>query len=795
MLNNDREIKICAAGDRRATNWPVQTYTLEGLYNKLKTPARGAESLREYLALPKGKQDALKDVGGFVAGVLANGVRKSTAVESRELLTLDMDSIPAGGTESILRRLSGLGCGWAAYSTRKHCPAAPRLRVLLPLDRPASADEYEPIARKAAEIIGIAYCDPSTFQAARLMYWPSCCADVEYVFRYEDKPLLSADGMLGMYQDWRDVTQWPDVPGVEQRHTRLLKKQVDPTAKEGIVGAFCRTFDISGAMERFLPGEYEPADQQDRYTYTGGSTTGGAVIYENGLFLYSHHATDPCSGRLVNAFDLVRLHKFGEMDAEAKPDTPPNRLPSFHAMCGLASQEEGVATLLNTERYAFATQDFKEVLEAGEDDTDWMSKLDTTAKGAVNRTADNALLILEHDPLLKDRIGLDEFANRGVVFGTVPWDKRKEVRRWSDTDDAGARWYMEKVYDLTGKEKILDALSLCGRRHAFDEVKNYLAALHWDGIPRLDTLLVDYLGAPDTDYIRAVTRKSFTAAVARIMTPGVKYDTMTIITGPQGAGKSTLLAKMGRNWFTDGLKTFEGKEACEIIQGMWIVEIGELEAFKKSEVNRIKQFLSQRVDRYRAAYGRNVQDCPRRCVFFGTSNTHEYLEDRTGGRRFWPVDLTEKPTKSVFKDLDEEVNQVWAEAMVRWQAGEPLYLSGALEEVAKAMQEDHRERSSWEGLILDFLEKPVPRDWNSWELDRRRMYWGGGLLDNLELVERDKVCALEIWCEALNGEHQKLRRADAMEINSILAAAPGWIRIDKAARFGSYGVQKGFQRT
>lgn len=166
-----------------------------------------------------------------------------------------------------------------------------------------------------------------------------------------------------------------------------------------------------------------------------------------------------------------------------------------------------------------------------------------------------------------------------------------------------------------------------------------------------------------------------------------------------------------RKWFTDGLKTFEGKEACELIQGVWIVEIGELEAFNKSEVGRIKQFLSQRIDRFRAAYGRHVQECPRCCVFFGTSNNGEYLRDPTGGRRFWPVDLAiTKPTKSVFKDLDIEIDQLWAEAVTRWKLGEPLYLSGELERAAKEEQESHREHSTREGMILDFLDQRVPAD-------------------------------------------------------------------------------------
>lgn len=800
IVVHDRVIHIASAGSRKATSWPEQQLNLSDLYNRLQTPVRGTEGLSEYLRLPKSKQDELKDVGGFVAGSLRDNRRKAGNVIGRDVITLDLDSIPAGETDNILCRIDALGCGYALYSTRKHSPGSPRLRVLVPTDRTLSADEYEPVARKLAELIGIQFCDPSTFEASRLMYWPSCSADSQYIFRCADKPLLSAEGMLGLYPNWRDVMSWPQVPGIQNTPKNLAAKQEDPTAKQGVVGAFCRTYDIYSVIEKFIPGAYEPTDgMPDRYTFLGGSTSGGAVIYSNGLFLYSHHATDPAGGKLCNAFDLVRLHRFGELDNDAKPDTPINKLPSFSEMGRLAVADPNVSALLNQERFEKATADFEGV--TSESDTaaaNWMQHLQTSGTtGAPEKTADNMLIVLENDPNLKGRIGLDEFANKGIALGGLPWDlKRPERRVWCDSDDAGIRWYLEKVYGLTGKEKVYDALSLCGRKHSFDDVKNYLRVLEWDGIPRLDRLLIDYLGAPDTEYVRAVSRKAFTAAVARVMTPGVKFDTMTILTGPQGIGKSTLLSKMGKQWFTDGIKTFEGKEACEIIQGTWIVELGELEAFNRSEVERIKQFLSQTIDRYRAAYGRNVQDCPRRCVFFGTSNKGEFLRDKTGNRRFWPIDLLQvSPVKNVFTELDDEVDQLWAEAVMRWQLGEPLYLTGAVAKIALEEQESHRECSAREGIVLEFINKEVPDDWLKWSLDKRRLFWSGNVpTEGMRLVQRDRVCAYEVWCEAFGGDAKNMKYSDTSEINSCINLDANWERQNKPIRFGYAGIQKGFKR-
>jgi predicted P-loop ATPase len=798
---NDRKILISVGNNRRSVNWQPQTLLLSELYEKMRIPARSTETMQEYLNLKKSEQDDLKDVGGYVAGGLLGTRRKAAAVTGRDVLTLDLDNIPPGGTEDVLRRVEGLGCGYCVYSTRKHAPAAPRLRVLLPLDRTATADEYEPLARKMAEIIGMELADPTTFDVARLMYWPSTCADSEYIYTYTDKPMLSADGLLGTYADWRDITAWPRHVG-ETSVVKLGMKQGDPLSKSGTVGAFCRAYDVLGAMAAFLPGIYEPVDSMPgRYTYLGGSTTGGAVLYDEARFLFSHHATDPCGGRLVNAFDLVRLHKFEGMDDEAAAGTPTNRLPSYAAMCDLAVADPTVAALMAQERMEAAARDFAGdaddtpiPLDAGE----WVKQLTINKQtGQIKATIDNVWLILENDPNLKGKFALNEFAGRGEVMGALPWEKSEKRRLWDDNDNQGLYWYLEKYYQLTGNGKIDSALSLHSVKHSFNEVRDYLGALVWDGTPRLDTLFIDYLGATSDDqYTRTVTRKAFTAAVGRAMVPGCKYDTMVILSGPQGVGKSTLLDKMSRGWFNDSIRTFEGKEASELLQGVWIVEVGELDAFRRTDVARIKQFLSLRADRFRAAYGRHVKELPRCCVFFGTTNSAEFLQDRTGNRRFWPVDVGQVAgrTKNIWIDLDGELDQIWAEAVVRWRIGEPLFLDAEVEVAAKQVQESHREVSVREGIVLDFLDRKVPSDWNNWPLDKRRMFWSGAVVDDFTLIPRDRVCALEVWCEVFNGLQKDIHYTDTVEINGILDWAPGWAKAKKTQRHGYCGVQRGYVR-
>lgn len=813
-LQNDKELNVVVGNSRKATVWNPLTLTVSELYTRLETPLRGTESLAEYLSLSKADQDAKKDIGGFVGGRLNGPRRKADNVLDRCVVTLDFDTIPPFGTENVLASLDAQGYGYCVYSTRKHRPEMPRLRIVVVTDRTMTVDEYDAVSRRLAADIGITMADPTTFEASRLMYWPSCSADGEYIFRYKDAPFLSVDTVLKSYVDWRDWSQRPQVPGANN-YQKLAVRQGDPESKPGIIGAFCRVYDIFRAMAEFLPGIYEPVDNDpNRYTYLNGSTTGGAIIYDNGKFLYSHHATDPCGGRLVNAADMVRLHKYGHLDANAALDTPINRLPSYKAFLEFAAADTEVSTLMIRERYEAGQSEFAGLMGEGDgtgaaagdatqngnagagdgDPNAWMINLQTTQQGAIKQTIDNIRIILDNDPLLKGRFALNKFAGFVEVQDALPWINKGANRRWNDTDTSGLYWYLEKRYDITKRGNIDAAFALCVDQHAFNRVTDYIDGLMWDGVPRLDTVFIDYLGATDDSYTRAVTRKSFTAAIARAMEPGCKYDNMLILCGRQGLGKSTLLDKMSRGWFNDSIRTFEGKEASELLQGVWLVEVAELDAFRRTDVARIKQFLSLRADRYRAAYGRTVQELPRRCVFFGTCNEKDFLQDETGNRRFWPVDVGVQPTtKDVWHHLPREiVDQIWAEAKARWQTGEQLYLTGELEQMAQERQEQHRDASPQEGLIAEFLTKPVPVDWQKWPLDRRRDWWAQTAHGEIETVDREYISVIEIWCELFNRNQAELTKTNpaAREIRGILRKLK-WI--DCAAR--NCGFPYGKQRT
>lgn len=808
-LQHDKQLNVVIGNSRKATAWNLLTLTVSELYSRLEMPIRGTETVAEYLAMSKNEQDVRKDIGGFVGGRLSGHRRKADAVLDRCIVTLDFDSIPPYGADKIVATLDAAGYGYCVYSTRKHRPEAPRLRIVVVTDRDMTPDEYDAVSRRLAADIGITMADPTTFEANRLMYWPSCCSDGEYIFKYEDRPFLSVEATLARYTDWHDWTERPQVPGANN-YQKLAVRQGDPESKPGLIGAFCRVYDIFRAMSELLPGIYEPVDNDpNRYTYLNGSTTGGAIVYDNGKFLFSHHATDPCSGKLVNAADLVRLHKFGYMDASSALETPVNKLPSYKAFLEFASADSEVSALIIRERYEAGQQEFAGLMagtgttgsatptngEESDGDPDvWMTLLQTTQQGAIKPTINNIRIILENDPLLKGKFALNKFAGRGEVLGPLPWEVNGKRRMWSDTDNNGLYWYLEKRYDITKRGNIDAALDLHAATHAFNEVQDYIESLAWDGTPRLDTLFVDYLGAEDNAYNRAVCRKSFTAAVARAMEPGCKYDNMLILCGRQGLGKSTILDRMSRGWFNDSIRTFEGKEASELLQGVWLVEVAELDAFRRTDVARIKQFLSLRADRYRAAYGRNVKELPRCCVFFGTCNQMDFLQDMTGNRRFWPVDVgLQPPVLNVWKDLtDDVVAQIWAEAKTRWQVGERLYLTGEIELQAQEMQEQHREASPKEGLIAEFVTREIPCDWQNWPIDRRRDWWAQATHGEVETMPRDRISAIEVWCELYNGSQKDFRQIDTREINNILAKLPNLERAKSSFRCGPYGTQRGF---
>lgn len=788
----DTNIIIATGRSRSARSWKSEKMTWSALANKLAEPTVTNETAAEYAKMSKADQGQKKDVGGFVGGYIPkNGRRVRGSVKERYLITLDADNPSEDFLLDLDMELGGME--YVLYSTHSHTDANPRYRVIIPVDRAMKPDEYQAVSRRIADNIGIESFDPSTHQAERLMYWPSHPKDVEYVYQRGEGNLVSVDQCLSTYRDWRDTSLWPTSDKESQIRLDAAKKQGNPLEKKGLIGAFCRSYSITEAIHKFLPEVYEPTAVEDRYTYIAGSSVGGLVIYDNDTFAYSNHATDPISGKLVNAFDLVRIHLFGDKDPA--DETSVTKLPSYKDMIDFVNEDGAAPVLLDKER--MADMEFEDITE---DDEDFLSKLKRDKNGTPESDVFNCLVVLKQDPSLKGKIRLDEFAHRLVVIDDLPWRDKDETPYWTDTDDACLRNYFATKYLIKGKGIIDDALQEVTQDNKFHPVREYLKELTWDGECRLDTLFIDYIGAEDTEYIRAVTRKWMCGAVARVMDPGVKFDTAIVLYGSQGLGKSLILERLGRKWFNNSLVDIKTKDALEQIQGSWIVELAELAPTYKNDNEIVKAFISRTSDRFRSPYGRRTEEYPRQCVFAGSTNNLMFLKDRTGNRRFWPITGDkDRKTKNSWDLSKDEIDQLWAEAFVYWSECEPLVLEGALEEEALRIQLSHTEGGELVGLIEEYLEMELPEDWESKDIyDRREYIRNYGDDDYCGSVQRERVCALEIWCEVMEGDRKNLQNAKAREIIDILQSIKGWSPYSKSVgkmRFGKmYGVQRAFVR-
>ena len=778
----DKPLDIALGNSRKTKTWKNKPVKWSELLDRLANTTRTPETVAEYKAMGRARQSEIKDVGGFVGGYCNNGSRSD--IRFRSILCLDADFADAElwpDWELLY------GNAAAVYSTHKHTAAKPRLRLVVPLSRDVSPDEYQAIGRRVADTLGIDKFDDTSYQPQRMMYWPSTSQDGEYFFRHLDAPLLDPDTVLATYHNWTDVSSWP----MSSRQADVIKhtaaKQKDPLTKGGIVGAFCRAYTIQEAIEAYgVP--YAACDEPNRYTYTEGSTAAGVVIYED-KFSYSHHGTDPASGQLVNAWDLVRLHRFHEMDDGIDPDTPTSSRPSYKALAEQATQDKKVTAQIVADRMAEADADF-DVLP---DEVDWRSLLKTTEKGGIAQTIENVVIILQHDPKLAGSVALNEMEHNIVAVSSLPWNEHKGPRQWTDNDDAALRYYLERTYGITGKDRIFDAVNVVAQDRAFHPVREYLDSCAWDGVPRVETLLIDYLGAEDNDYTRAVTRKTLVAAVARIYRPGCKFDYMLTLRGRQGLGKSALIAKLGGPWFSDSFTTLQGKEAYEQVLGVWIMEVGELAGMRKAEAETIKLYVSKQRDRFRPAYGRRLQEFPRQCIFIGTTNEMQFLRDTTGNRRFWVVDTPNDPLRDIWEELTPEtVALIWGEAVHLFKTGEKLYLSKELEATAREVQEAYEEENPRTGIVAEYLERMLPEGWDNLDLYSRRQWLE---TDTQGTVKRERVCTMEIWAEALGGNPDRFDRYAGKEIGAIMANLPEWRhRGSNRVTIKPYGRQRYYER-
>ena len=792
-MKHDGQITIATGLSAGSKKWKNKELQWSELVQRLSENHKTKETYKEYIAANKAEQLKIKDEGGYVGGYLANGRRGINNVGFRKVITLDIDFAHSSFWDDFTLTFNNAA---VLHSTHKHHEDSPRFRLIMPIDREVSPDEYVAISRKIAGDLNIELFDNTTFEPNRLMFWPSTPKDIDYYFKIQDGPWVNADEVLNSYIDWQDSSLWPTADKQIERIKDKAKEQQDPTAKKGIIGAFCRSYTITEAIETFLEDEYvEVVGDNSRWTYKKGSTAAGLIVYDD-KFAYSHHGTDPAGGKLSNSFDLVRLHKFGYMDEDSKGNQK-----SFKAMEEFVREDKKVRKVIASEKLDSAKYEFAEgvedEIEMQEDAADWMEAMEIDSKGRYLSTAVNINLIFANDIRFKGLFKMNEFDTKRYVCGNMPWRKIDKPEPVKNVDYSGVRNYIETIYGITGTIKIGDAMALEFEKQSFHPVKEYLNKLKWDGKKRIDYVLVDYFGVEENVYTHEAMRKTMVGAVARIFQPGVKFDHVLTLVGDQGAGKSTLIQKLGKQWYSDTFMTVHGKEALEQIQGVWLIEMAELSGLRKAEVEPIKHFLSKQEDIFRPAYAQISETFPRQCVFIGTTNNRDFLRDPSGNRRFIPVDVnSSRANFNIFEDMTEEVvDQLWAEAVAFYKAGEKLFMSGEAEKIAKREQRDHSEGDERFGIIEDYLETPLPDNWEEKDLHHRRLYLEGDELVEKGTNEREIVCVAEIWCECLGKPKEDMSRYTTRDINDVMRQMEGWKQSKSTKKFKLYGIQKYYERT
>lgn len=839
----NKKYKITAFKNRYKTEGVLTEKTFEQIYFSFKNKVkRTREKYSEYTSADKMTKLNIKDVGGFIGGETEGNKRINGIRITRQLLTLDIDTRSPNVLDYIKRNVN-FYC--MVHTTHSHNPDENRYRIIAPLSREVNADEYEALGRRIAYSIENTRSeswkglfDETTFQANRLMFFPSVSADGEYICELlnldmlaEEQPIIDVDEILSEYLDKNDIYEWfkPEKVDTEQIGKNTLQNK-NPLKAKGMVGAFNRTYSISQAIEKFLPHVYTK-ERNGRYTYTGGDSHGGGMILNNDTIFYSHHGTDPANLYYRSAFDLVRIHLFGNYDNQFTPEKELEekfleKTDSFKRMIEFCRSipevvehsDSNISLRNKLERQeAYIDEHFTDMEEekpAKEkekvEDNSWLVKLD----GVKSQMA-KLDIIFSKDKTVGNLFYFDTFRDN-ICFNRKPhWHRQfKEGMALTDKDMAHIRAHLDKVYDIRGERQIDDAIVVEADKIQKNKVIDWFDSLVWDKKPRLETFFNEFFKVPLNPFTRVAFKHWLVGAVSRIYEAGAPMDLLLIIKGKQGIGKSLFFkrlatpdfSKPGDHLYSDTKIDFnKAKDSYEQLEGIWIYEWKELAGMSMSDQESIKAFVDKTEDKFRRSYGRRNVEIKRRVAFGGSTNDNAPLRDRTGNRRFLVMDSGLEQNECYIKDKtkfsQEYRDQLLAEAIELYHSGYDIF-EWTEEQLSwwERSNESNLAENDFMGRISSYLEMKRPKSWYSMSVEQMKYYMqkydfdknenGDVMYDDEDLETATKTCIPELWQIALGQRDLTINRYQRELIYQSIELL-GWkVNKTKQTRFGIFGHQR-----
>ena len=796
----EKRIFISALGSIYDDKCCIREMTFQELCETLKVPQVLKQTEEEYNALPDDEKRQLKFGACFCTCV--HNEQGDKPEDLAYILALDVDHPNATLLEDIKARYPDLKV--FAYTTFRSREGSPRYRIIIPLSRPVTKDEYEKLCEVFTEKLDCEF-DKQCFNFRQKLQFPRVLKGIEYHFCEWGHSACAVDSRRSASAvNFASDSSAPDNVLPRHENFALDKPERDkgcsvtlarhenfaldkPERDKGcsVTLPYCEVHPITEIMES-LSDIYEPTDTKNRYKLIGSDSTPGVIIDPDKNIATSFHANDPAQGT-HNSFDLYRIHRFGALDKDVPEGTKKKDLPSFKAMMDYVKRDGTVpvhsisrSSLSDAKLLCRGTK-VSDAEELGAKLTPEALRLQVNRHGEPKNSTANAVTIVLEDPELSG-IKYDSFKQQFIATSSLPWEEKGTLhpRVFTEYDRKALIGYISSTYNIETGNTIDNALARLTFCRSVDPLQEYFKGLTWDGESRVEGLLTKYLGCEDSEYTRAVMRTTLISGVKRVFEPGCKIDMVLVLIGKQGCGKSTFVSRLAKGYFTDTIRCQDiaTKTAAEKLRGVFIAEISEMAGFSKTEVEMVKSFFSCQNDNYREPYARIVTEHPRKSIIIGTSNRISgLLIDETGNRRFLPV-FTGKESESHPWDMtDEDIDQIWAEAYMLYKNGESHKMPAHLVDEVLKMQNEAVVEDIRMPLVSDYLDILLPENWYDLSIEDRRDYinhTGKYVGEPYEgTLRRDYICAAEIGMEFFNMKKIELSIRFSKEI-ALMLRKLGW---------------------